>query len=62
MTKLGCEDGIDDELWKPAAAHELKAWAPAGKDHNGCCTAWIKGGGKVSKEEERNHCHACIMQ
>mmetsp|Transcript_30806 Transcript_30806/g.44832 ORF Transcript_30806/g.44832 Transcript_30806/m.44832 type:complete len:286 (+) Transcript_30806:115-972(+) len=62
MAKLGCEDGIDDELWKPAAAHELKPYAPAGKDHNGCRTTWIRGGGKVSKEEERNHCHACIMQ
>ncbi|KAL7535957.1 hypothetical protein ACHAXR_006834 [Thalassiosira sp. AJA248-18] len=62
MEKLGCPDGIDDELWKPGAAHELKPYAAAGKDNSGCQVSWIRGGGKVSKEEERNHCHACVMQ
>lgn len=62
MAKLGCPDGIDDNLWKPDAAHELKPYAPAGKDCSGCRTIWIRGGGKISKDEERNHCHGCIMQ
>ena len=53
MEKLGCEDGIDDELWKPHAKHELKAYSPVGRDHRGCSITWINGGGRVSKEEER---------
>lgn len=62
MEQLGCPDGIDDELWKPDAAHELKPYAPAGKDRNGLQTSWIRGGGKVAKEKERHHVQACIMQ
>mmetsp|Transcript_44537 Transcript_44537/g.94780 ORF Transcript_44537/g.94780 Transcript_44537/m.94780 type:complete len:351 (-) Transcript_44537:206-1258(-) len=62
MAQLGCPDGIDDELWKPDAKHELHPYPPVGKDRRGCRTTWIRGGGKVTKELERAHCHACIMQ
>lgn len=61
METLDCPDGIDDELWKPEAAHELKPYAPVGRDYQGASIIWIQGGGKVPKEEERNHCHASIM-
>ncbi|KAL7546898.1 hypothetical protein ACHAWF_010229 [Thalassiosira exigua] len=60
MEELGCPDGIDDELWKPTAAHELENYAAVGKDLEGCQTIWVKGK-KTPEEEERNHCHACIM-
>ncbi|KAL7546332.1 hypothetical protein ACHAWF_009666 [Thalassiosira exigua] len=60
METLGCPDGIDDDLWKPGAAHELDVYAPAGKNFNGCRTIWVRGKA-TSVEEERNHCHACIM-
>jgi len=53
MEQLGCEDGIDDELWKPNAKHELKPYAPTGTDHRGCSITWIQAGGNVPKEEER---------
>eukprot|EP00566_Odontella_aurita_P019627 CAMPEP_0113531532 /NCGR_PEP_ID=MMETSP0015_2-20120614/3546_1 /TAXON_ID=2838 /ORGANISM="Odontella" /LENGTH=298 /DNA_ID=CAMNT_0000430373 /DNA_START=280 /DNA_END=1173 /DNA_ORIENTATION=- /assembly_acc=CAM_ASM_000160 len=62
MEKLGCPDGIDDELWKPDAKHELHPYPPVGTDNRGCSITWIRGGNRVSKEEERNHAHACIMQ
>ena len=29
--------------------------------NKGASIIWIVGGGKVSKEEERNHCHASLM-
>jgi len=61
MKELDCEDGIDADLWKPAAIHELKSFAPVGKCNNGCHAQWIRKGGKVTKEEQRNHVHACIM-
>lgn len=61
MEKLGCPDGIDDDLWKPEAAHELKPYAPCGKDYNGASTIWIAGGSKVENENERHHVHASIM-
>lgn len=64
MEELGVY-GIDDDLWKPEAAHELKAFAPAGKDDNGCSVTWIRGINrevKVPKEEEQHHVQACIMQ
>ena len=53
MEQLGCEDGIDDELWKPNAKHELKPYAPTGTDHRGCSITWIQAGGNVPKKEER---------
>lgn len=62
MEKLGCPDGIDDALWKPEARHELHPYPPVGKDGRGCSTTWIRGKGRVPKEEERAHCHACVMQ
>eukprot|EP00580_Thalassiosira_gravida_P015440 CAMPEP_0201668290 /NCGR_PEP_ID=MMETSP0494-20130426/18776_1 /ASSEMBLY_ACC=CAM_ASM_000839 /TAXON_ID=420259 /ORGANISM="Thalassiosira gravida, Strain GMp14c1" /LENGTH=351 /DNA_ID=CAMNT_0048148589 /DNA_START=190 /DNA_END=1245 /DNA_ORIENTATION=- len=64
MSQLGCPDGIveGDELWKPEAAYELHPYPMVGKDKRGCSTTWIRGGGKVKKEDERAHVHACIMQ
>jgi len=62
MSKLGCSDGIDENIFKPNAVHELKSYAPAGRDRNGCLIQWIRGGSKVKHEEERNHVHACLMQ
>jgi len=53
MEQLGCEDGIDDELWKPNAKHELHPYPPVGLDNRGCATTWIRAGGVVSKEDER---------
>ena len=55
MEKLGCPDGIDDELWKPSAKHELRTYPPVGTDNRGCSTTWIQAsaGGRVPKEEER---------
>lgn len=61
MEKLNCVDGIGDDLWRPEAAHELKAYAPCGKDFNGASTIWIVGGSKVQKGEQRHHVHACLM-
>ena len=87
MEELGCEDGIDADLWKPSAVHELRSFAPGrrdissilrffsnllcfssrasstvGKCINGCHAQWIRSkGGKVTREEQRNHVHACIM-
>ena len=61
MTELGCEDGITSNLWKPGAAHELKSFAPVGKCNNGCHAQWIRKGGSVTREEQRNHVHACVM-
>lgn len=59
---LGCPDGIDDDLWKPFVAHELKAYEPAGKDFHGASVIWINSNGrKVEEEDQRNHVHACIM-
>mmetsp|Transcript_13499 Transcript_13499/g.29327 ORF Transcript_13499/g.29327 Transcript_13499/m.29327 type:complete len:398 (+) Transcript_13499:128-1321(+) len=62
MEQLGCADGIDDELWKPSAKHEFRSYPPVGTDARGCSITWIRGSGRVSKEEERNHVHGCIMQ
>jgi len=63
MEKLGCPDGIDDELWKPEAKEELCPYPPVGTDDRGCRITWISGNGrKVAKEEERHHVHSCIMQ
>jgi hypothetical protein len=61
MEKLDCADGIPDDIWKPEAAHEMKAYAPCGKDFNGASTIWIVGGRKVEKEEQRHHVHASLM-
>ena len=62
MEQLGCEDGIDDELWKPNAKHELHPYPPVGLDNRGCATTWIRAGGVVSKEDERyvDTCCMCI--
>jgi len=62
MGELGCGDGIDNQLWKPEAKHELSPYLPTGRDHRGCSITWIRGSGGVSKEDERYHCQACIMQ
>ena len=62
MAKLGCPDGIDGVLWKPEAKHEFRSYPPTGMDRRGCRITWIRSGGKVPKEEERAHCHACVMQ
>ena len=62
MAQLGCSDGIDNNLWKPEAKHELSPYLPTGRDHRGCSITWIRGSGGVSKEDERYHCQACIMQ
>mmetsp|Transcript_16704 Transcript_16704/g.26981 ORF Transcript_16704/g.26981 Transcript_16704/m.26981 type:complete len:350 (+) Transcript_16704:149-1198(+) len=63
MSQLGCPDGIaEGELWKAEAAYELHPYPMVGKDGRGCSTTWIRGGGKVKKEDERAHVHACIMQ
>eukprot|EP00578_Thalassiosira_sp_NH16_P006921 CAMPEP_0181117968 /NCGR_PEP_ID=MMETSP1071-20121207/22821_1 /TAXON_ID=35127 /ORGANISM="Thalassiosira sp., Strain NH16" /LENGTH=323 /DNA_ID=CAMNT_0023202423 /DNA_START=98 /DNA_END=1069 /DNA_ORIENTATION=+ len=64
MEQLGCPDGIDDELWKPDAKSELHSYPSVGTDYRGCRITWInsESGKGVAKEEERNHCHACIMQ
>ena len=60
MEQLGCEDGIDDELWKPNAKHELHPYPPVGLDNRGCATTWIRAGGVVSKEDER-YVDTCCM-
>jgi len=64
MSQLGCPDGIveDGQLWKPEAAYELHPYPMVGKDKRGCSTTWIRGAGRVKKDDERAHCHACIMQ
>lgn len=62
MAQLGCPDGIDDVLWKEEAACELHPYPPVGRDRRGCATTWIRAGPGVTKELERAHCHACIMQ
>jgi len=62
MELLGCSDGIDNNLWKTEAKHELSPYLPTGRDHRGCSITWIRGSGGVSKEDERYHCQACIMQ
>ena len=62
MGELGCDDGIDNNLWRPEAKHELSPYQPTGRDHRGCSITWIRGSGGVSKEDERYHCQACIMQ
>ncbi|CAB9518011.1 expressed unknown protein [Seminavis robusta] len=62
MEGLGCPDGISDDVWKPEAVSELAAYEPCGPNYDGTACIWINGGGrKVSKEQERNHVHACIM-
>jgi hypothetical protein len=60
MEPLGVTE-IDDDLWKPEAAHELAPYAPCGKDYDGAATIWITGGRKVPHEEEQHHVQACIM-
>lgn len=62
MALLGCPEGIDNELWKPEAAHELKSYEPCGKDFKGSSMIWINSNGrKVEEDEQRFHVHACIM-
>lgn len=61
LEELDCPDGIDDDLWKPEAISELKIYEPCGADENGASTFWINGQAVVQMEDQRIHCHACIM-